>query len=83
VFGSWAARSRGRLDPPPRDIGVVIVGRPSAFAIQQVSSEVEAATGLGVDFTVVSPDSWAQPEDDPVLAAILEGPLVELDATDA
>jgi hypothetical protein len=39
---------------------------------------VEAATGLRVDFTVVSADAWARPADDPVLAAIVDGPLVEL-----
>lgn len=78
IFGSWAARRLGREGPPPRDIDVLIVGRPSALGVVDAARRVSRAVGIEVEPVVVSPEQWADPHDDPVLASIKAGPLVEL-----
>jgi hypothetical protein len=79
VFGSWAARRHGTLGPPPRDLDVLLVGGPSAIAVQRAAMEVEDDTGLRVDVTVVRPEAWREPGPDAVLQGIKAGPLDQLD----
>jgi predicted nucleotidyltransferase len=76
VFGSWAERRLGRLGPPPRDIDVLVVGTPAAFEVASAAQAASRRLGLEVSPTVVSPEAWADPRQDPVLRAVKRGPLV-------
>ena len=78
IFGSWAARRLGRDGPPPRDVDVLVVGQPSALAVVEAARAASRRLGLEVEPVVVSPERWADPADDPVLASIKAGPIVVL-----
>ena len=82
VFGSWAERQHGRHGPPPRDVDVLVVGTPAAFDLRSATLEVEQTIGIAVDATVIERADLDAQSDNPVLAAILDSPLVELDIGD-
>ncbi len=78
VFGSWAERYRGIPGAPPRDIDVLVVGRPERDEVYRAAAEAEHATGLPVDIVIRSPETWNR-QDDGLARTIRSSPLVTLD----
>ena len=77
IFGSWARRYSGEPGPPPRDIDLLVVGRPSVQAVYRIARKVERALGLEVNPVVVSRDDLQKPKG--LVKRILSGATVELD----
>ena len=77
VYGSWAARRRGEVDPAPCDVDVLVVGTPDREAVCDALDGVDSALGREVNITFVSPERWASSEES-FLAALRERPLVRL-----
>lgn len=74
LFGSW-------VDPDkhdPRDIDVLVVGRPDRRALRDALRPVEDALHLYLNPTVVDRADWDAP-DDPFLATVRARPLRRLD----
>ena len=61
LFGSWAARYAGEAGPPPADLDVVVVGRPSIGRIEEIEVEAEDRLGQRVQIQVVPPEDWDAP----------------------
>jgi predicted nucleotidyltransferase len=58
VFGSWAARAAGQPGPPPRDLDVLLVGRPSRVKAHRAADELSERLGLPVQLTFASTEEW-------------------------
>lgn len=80
VFGSWAARQLGVPGPPPRDIDVVVVGRPELDEVYAAAAEAERDLGREVNVTVASKHDWDFPPTQ-FLSTILTGPKIEIETT--
>lgn len=78
VFGSWAERHQGIPGPPPRDIDVLVVGRPERDEVYRAAAEAERVTGIPVDVVIRSPEAWDR-QDDGLARTIRSGPRVTLD----
>jgi DNA-binding transcriptional ArsR family regulator len=81
IYGSWAARYRGEPGPVPKDVDVLVVGTADEDDLYEVARTAERALGREVNIRRVSAGAWAEPGDDPFLAAVRERPLVRLDET--
>lgn len=58
IHGSWAARFRGELGSPPRDLDLVVVSPThTRFSLAPQRAEIESATGMTVDQMVLAPDN--------------------------
>lgn len=80
VFGSWAARQLGAPGPPPRDIDVVVVGRPDLDRVYAAAAEAERDLGREVNVTVASKQDWDFPPTQ-FLGTIRNGPKIEIETT--
>ncbi len=58
VHGSWAARYLGEPGPPPADIDVIVVGRPSVREVDRACERAEKRLGREVAPTIVGPTTW-------------------------
>lgn len=58
LFGSWAARYRGRRGPAPNDVDVLVIGDVDLDAAHDAADTAEAEIGLPVQATVRSRASW-------------------------
>jgi predicted nucleotidyltransferase len=78
IFGSWAARYAGVDGLPPNDIDVLVIGAESMSQLEVLSAANQAQRRLGIDVTpvLVTPDQWAVPGRDPLLAQIKHSPYV-------
>lgn len=83
IYGSWAARYRGEVGPPPRDIDVLLVGDADEDDIFDAAGTAERRLGREVNIHQVSRERWRKPEDDPFLASVRERPLVPIDLREA
>jgi DNA-binding transcriptional ArsR family regulator len=77
VFGSWAARSQGDPGPLPRDVDVLVVGRPHRTEVYDAADRAQERLGFPVNPTVVSPDRW-QAADDPLIRQVQSSPTVQV-----
>ena len=77
LFGSWAARYRGQPGPTPRDIDVLLIGRPDRERAYEAADEAEHRLGLPVQVTFRTPQQWAR-EDDPFIVEVKSRPLLPL-----
>ena len=77
VFGSWAERYDGRAGPIPRDIDVIVIGRPDRDRVYALAAEAGRITGLEVDILIRAPDAWRRAEEG-LLKGIRQGTLVPL-----
>jgi predicted nucleotidyltransferase len=75
IYGSWARRYLGEPGKPPRDLDVVVVGRPELEAIYSAVQEAEDDLGLEINPTVFSRQEWDAAES-AFLATVRQGPLV-------
>lgn len=58
LYGSYAARLTGVDGPPPRDIDVLVIGRPDPMAVYAAVREVSAVLNREVNPTVLDWDEW-------------------------
>ncbi len=77
IYGSWAARYRGKPGPPPNDLDVLLVGTPKRAEVYQAAEVVERRTGLPVNPVIASIKRWAD-VGDPLMTQIRSSPTVEI-----
>jgi predicted nucleotidyltransferase len=58
VFGSWAARASGEPGRAPRDLDVLIVGRPSRVAVHRAADDLSERLGLPVQVMFATGAEW-------------------------
>ena len=78
VFGSWARRHRGEPGPPPRDLDVLVVGTVGRFDVEDACLAISGAHAIDVHPMVVTRAEFADPSSNAILAAIVDGELVEV-----
>lgn len=78
IFGSWAARYHGRPGPPPRDLDLLVVGKPDRDDVYAAADAVEQRIGLPVNPVVASPSRWHD-DADPLMADIKAKPTVAIE----
>lgn len=74
VFGSWARRHRGEPGPPPGDIDVLVETDLDPWPVEEACLAIAGRRGVRIDPHIIGDGPR-----DAVTAAILEGPLVEVD----
>lgn len=80
IYGSWAKRYSGVAGPPPRDVDVMIFGRPDARAVQHRAEAASRELGRDVNTTVFTPDELSRRRTG-FVAAVMSEQFVELDVT--
>ena len=75
IFGSWAARYLGEPGPPPRDVDVLVIGKPSRADVYAAADRAEARLGLPVQAVVRPHDAFDRPHD-ALLRQIASAPFV-------
>lgn len=78
IYGSWAARHEGVTGEHPRDVDVLVVGKPSRTELNEAAATAEQTLNTPVTITKVSSAAWAS-RDDPFLNTVRSRPLVKLD----
>src|SRR5512139_3186708 len=79
IYGSWAARYRGRPGEVPRDVDVLVIGDIDEDDLYEIARNAEHTLGREVNMHRVSPQAWQAPGDDPFLSSVRDRPLVKLD----
>ncbi|MEB3022965.1 MULTISPECIES: winged helix-turn-helix domain-containing protein [Mycolicibacter] len=74
IFGSWAARYAGIPGPPPNDIDVLIIGNTSQLNTFAAADRAQARIGTEVNPVQCTPQRWAAPGDDTLIAEIHRSP---------
>lgn len=59
IYGSWARRRVGEAGPEPRDIDLLVVGRPDVDTVDDRARAAEQRLHREVNPTVLSPHEWA------------------------
>jgi DNA-binding transcriptional ArsR family regulator len=77
IYGSWAARRAGQAGPPPRDIDVLVIGKPSRVDLLDVTDAAQKRLRIDVNIHTITPDTWAA-KADPFLSTIASRPLIPL-----
>ncbi|WP_283138234.1 ArsR family transcriptional regulator [Rhizohabitans arisaemae] len=75
VFGSWATRYQGEPGPPPNDIDVLVVGRPTRADVYDAAERVERRIGMPVNPVLITRDRWREAAD-PLVQQIQSSPIV-------
>ncbi len=75
IFGSWAARYHQQHGPPPHDLDVLVVGRPTREAVYDAADRAQQRLGMPVNPVIRSGNAWRQAAD-PLVQQIQSGPLV-------
>lgn len=75
IFGSWAARYQQRHGPPPHDLDVLVVGRPSRESVYDAADRAEQRLGMPVNPVIRTADTWHDATD-PLAQQIQSGPFV-------
>ena len=76
IFGSWAARYSGEPGSPPRDVDVLVVGRPDRQQMYDAANAAEARLGAEVNPSVRTEKAFN--DDDPFVVQLKSQPLVEV-----
>src|SRR5688572_12174494 len=63
IYGSWAARYHGTTGPPPHDIDVLVVGRPSREDVYEAAGRASDRVGQPVHPTIRSAARWQAADD--------------------
>lgn len=74
IFGSWAARFLQQPGPPPNDLDVLVVGRPSRGAVYDAADRAQQRLGMPVNPVIRTADAWREAAD-PLVQQIQSGPL--------
>jgi hypothetical protein len=75
IFGSWAARYLQQHGPPPHDLDVLVVGRPTRGAVYDAADRAQQRLGMPVNPVIRTEDAWRQAVD-PLVQQIQSGPFV-------
>jgi len=78
VFGSWARRHLGEPGPTPRDIDVLVVGKPDHYDVTAVCLDLSGRYGIEVSPMIVSSDEFRTRGQNPIFDEIAAGPIVEV-----
>ncbi|KMV18320.1 ArsR family transcriptional regulator [Mycolicibacterium conceptionense] len=62
IFGSWAARYAGIPGPPPHDIDVLVIGKPTKMEIFEAADRAQRRLGIEVNPERCTPQQWAEPD---------------------
>lgn len=62
IYGSYAARYRGRPGPPPNDIDVLVIGDPAGRNLRRAASNIESNLDLPVQVIAVTAEQWDRAE---------------------
>jgi DNA-binding transcriptional ArsR family regulator len=81
IFGSWAARYLQRPGPPPHDLDVLVVGRPTRASVYDAADRAQHRLGMPVNPVVRTADAWRDAAD-PLVQQIQSGPFVMVLAPD-
>jgi len=77
IYGSWAARRNGAPGPPPRDVDVLVVGKPSRTKLLDIADAAREKLRQEVNIHVTAPEAWSA-KTDPFLATVASRPMVAL-----
>jgi DNA-binding transcriptional ArsR family regulator len=75
IFGSWAARYLQRPGPPPHDLDVLVVGRPTRGSVYDAADRAQQRLGMPVNPVIRSAEAWRDAAD-PLVQQIQSGPTV-------
>jgi predicted nucleotidyltransferase len=78
IYGSWAARYRGEVGPPPNDLDLLLIGRPNRAQVYQAAEQVEQRIGMPVNPVIASEKRWAD-DTDPLMRQIRSSPTVPVE----
>jgi predicted nucleotidyltransferase len=85
IFGSWAARYLQRPGPPPHDLDVLVVGRPTRESVYDAADRAQQRLAMPVNPVIRPAEAWREATD-PLIQQIQSGPFVMVlvpdDATD-
>jgi len=77
IFGSWAARYLQRPGPPPHDLDVLVVGRPTRASVYDAADRAQQRLAMPVNPLIRSAEAWRDAAD-PLIQQIQSGPFVEV-----
>lgn len=75
IFGSWAARYRGDVGPPPNDVDLLVIGAPDLDALYAACRRAERELRLEVNPVTRTRGEWEK-RDRGFLDEIRRGPRV-------
>lgn len=75
IFGSWAARYLQRPGPPPHDLDVLVVGRPTRESVYDAADRAQQRLAMPVNPVIRSAEAWRDAAD-PLIQQIQSGPFV-------
>lgn len=75
IFGSWAARYQQRPGPPPHDLDVLVVGRPTRASVYDAADRAQQRLGMPVNPVIRPAEAWRDAAD-PLVQQIQSGPTV-------
>ncbi len=77
LFGSWAARYLGEPGPRPRDLDVLVLGRPDDSAVYRAVEAERAALGYEIQVTIRASD-WLSSGEGAFHDTVASRPLVQV-----
>jgi predicted nucleotidyltransferase len=77
IYGSWAARYAGERGPAPRDVDVLLVGKPDRDASFEAARRAEHRLAREVNVTIRSAERWRSATDG-FTAQLRSSPLLEI-----
>lgn len=75
IFGSWAARYLGQPGPPPHDLDVLVVGRPTRESVYDAADHAQQRLGMPVNPVIRTAEAWRDASD-PLVRQIRSAPFV-------
>src|SRR5262249_8398516 len=63
IFGSWAARYLQRPGPPPHDLDVLVVGRPTRESVYDAADRAQQRLVMPVNPVIRSAKAWREAAD--------------------
>jgi predicted nucleotidyltransferase len=75
IFGSWAARYMQRPGPPPHDLDVLVVGRPTRESVYDAADGAQQRLAMPVNPVIRPAEAWRDATD-PLIQQIQSGPFV-------
>ncbi len=75
IFGSWAARYLQRPGPPPHDLDVLVVGRPTRESVYDAADRAQQRLAMPVNPVIRPAEAWRDAAD-PLIRQIQSDPFV-------
>lgn len=60
LYGSFAARMLGHEGPPPQDVDLMVVGKPSADRVYEVCESISDQVGRPVNPTILTAEEFSE-----------------------